>query len=202
MLDDKIKLRVFPGRKRSGTDRTSRRRDPARDSAGELREALQQDVQSDQSPGTNLRTLNLMDQYTKKLTSQITDAECQVFADIVKVNDTIEELDLPKNTKSSKKYKITIDESVETVEKAKTTTNIIVRFCTDEVTCLDEVHEECVVHLHEGGSEMKHILKDYKGQDVRSSGISANQNVVIVGERETMKIQAVPSVMKLLEKHT
>ena len=103
-----------------------------------------------------------MDQCTKRLTSQITDAECQVFGDIVKVNDTIEELDLPTNTKSSKKYKITIDESVKTVEKAKTTTNIIVRFCHDEVTCLDEVHEECVVHLHEGGSEMKHIPKDYK----------------------------------------
>ena len=42
---------------------------------------------------------------------------CQVMADIVKVNDTIEELDLPKNTKSSKKYKITIDESAEKVER-------------------------------------------------------------------------------------
>ena len=48
---------------------------------------------------------------------EVTDAGCQVMADIVKVNDTIEELDLPKNTKSSKKYKITIDESAEEVER-------------------------------------------------------------------------------------
>ena len=34
---------------------------------------------------------------------------------------TIEEWDLPKNTMSSKKYKIAIDESVETAEKTKTT---------------------------------------------------------------------------------
>ena len=55
---------------------------------------------------------------------EVTDAGCQVMADIVKVNDTIDELDLPKNTKSSKKYKITIDESAE----AKTTINNIVRY--------------------------------------------------------------------------
>ena len=50
---------------------------------------------------------------------EVTDASFQIIADIVKVNDTIEDLDLPKNTKSSKKYKITIDESAEEVEKAK-----------------------------------------------------------------------------------
>ena len=78
---------------------------------------------------------------------EVTDAGCQVIADIVKVNDTIEELDLPKNTKSSKKYKIAIDESAETVEKAKTTINNVVRYYHDEVTHPDEVHEECVVQL-------------------------------------------------------
>ena len=31
---------------------------------------------------------------------QVTDAGCQLIADIVKVNDTIEELDQPENTKS------------------------------------------------------------------------------------------------------
>ena len=37
-----------------------------------------------------------------------------------------------KNTKASKKYKITIDESAEEVEKAKTTINTIVTYYHDE----------------------------------------------------------------------
>ena len=78
---------------------------------------------------------------------EVTDAGCQIIADIVKVNDTIVELNLLKNTKSSKKYKITIYESAETVEKAKTTINNIVMYYHDEVTHPDEVHEECVVQL-------------------------------------------------------
>ena len=89
-----------------------------------------------------IKTLNLMDPKTKKLTSQVTDAGCQDIAEIVKVKDTIEESDLPKNTKSSKKYKIAIDESAETVEKTKTTINNVVRYYHDEVTHPDEVHEE------------------------------------------------------------
>ena len=75
---------------------------------------------------------------------EVTDAGSQVIADIVKVNDPFEELDLPKNTECSKKYKITIDESAETVEKAKTTINNIVRYYHDEVTHPDEVHEALV----------------------------------------------------------
>ena len=83
-----------------------------------------------------------LDPKTKKLTSQVTDAGCQDIAEIVKVKDTIVESDLPKNTKSSKKYKIAIDESAETVEKTKTTINNVVRYYHDEVTHPDEVHEE------------------------------------------------------------
>ena len=88
-----------------------------------------------------VRTLNFMDQYAKKLTWQVT-AGCQDIAEIAKVKDTIEESDLPKNTKSSKKYKIAIDESAEPVEKTKTTINNVVRYYYDEVTHPDEVHEE------------------------------------------------------------
>ena len=89
-----------------------------------------------------------MEQDIKKLIlgdCEVTDAGFQIISDIVKVNATVKELDLPKNTKSSKKYKITIDESAEEVEKAKTTINNIVAFYTDGVTHPDEVHEECVV---------------------------------------------------------
>ena len=71
----------------------------------------------------------------------------ETIAEIVKVNDTIKELDLPKNTKSSKKYKTAIDESAETVQKAKTTINNIVMYYHYEVTHPDEVHEEYVVQL-------------------------------------------------------
>ena len=91
-----------------------------------------------------------MEQDIKKLIlgdCEITDAGCHVIADIVNANDTIGELDLPKNTKSSKKYKIAIDESAETVEKEKTTINNIVMNNHDEATHPDEVHEECVIQL-------------------------------------------------------
>ena len=94
-----------------------------------------------------IKTLNLLDQKTKKLTSQVTDPDGQIIADTVKVNDTIEELDLAKNTKSSKKYKVAVDESAETVEKAKTTINNIVMYYHNEVTHPDEVHEECAVQI-------------------------------------------------------
>ena len=66
---------------------------------------------------------------------EITDDGCHVIADIVKVKDTIKELDLPKNTKSSKKYKIATDESAENAEKEKTTiNNNIVKYYHDEAT--------------------------------------------------------------------
>ena len=86
-----------------------------------------------------------MEQGIKKLVlgdCEVTDAGCQIIADMVKVNDTIEELDVPKNTKSSKQYKITIDESAE-----ETTINNIVMYYHDEVTHPDEVHEEYVVQV-------------------------------------------------------
>ena len=89
-----------------------------------------------------------MEQCIKKLVSgdcEVTVAGFQVIEDIVKVNDTIEELDLRKNKKSAKKYKITIDASAEKIEKAKTTINNIVMFHHDGVTHFDEVHEDYVV---------------------------------------------------------
>ena len=91
-----------------------------------------------------VKTLNVMDQFAKKLTSQVTDAGCQ---DIAEVKDTIEESDLPKNTKSSTKYKTAIDEPAETVEKTKTAINNAVMCHHDEATHPDEVHEECAVQF-------------------------------------------------------
>ena len=99
---------------------------------------------------------------------EVTDAGCQVIADIVKVNDTIEE-----NTKSSKKYKITIDESAGEVEKAKTNINNFVMYYHDEVTHPDEVHEESVVQLlcwYGWLGDDAHPER-LQGQDVHSLGI-------------------------------
>ena len=95
---------------------------------------------------------------------EATDAGCQVIEDIVKMN-VIEESDLTKNTKSSKKYKITIDESAEEVEKAKTTINNIVMYYHDP----DEVYEECVVQLPSLEDEAH--PERLQSQDVHSSGI-------------------------------
>ena len=65
-----------------------------------------------------------------------------------------------KNTKSSKNTKITTYESAEKGGKAKTTINNIVVHCHDDVTHLDEVHED--YFIDKNGSEMKHIQKDYE----------------------------------------
>ena len=54
---------------------------------------------------------------------------------------------MPKNTKFSKKYKITIDGSVEEFERPKTITNNVVMYYHDEVTPPDEVLEEWVVQF-------------------------------------------------------
>ena len=117
-----------------------------------------------------------MEQDIKKLIlgdCEVTDAGCQIIADIVNVNATVKELDLPKNTKSSKKCKITIDESAEKVQKAKTTINNIVRFHHDGVTHPDEVHEECVVQLlyWQGWLGDEAHPERLQAQDVHSSGI-------------------------------
>ena len=56
----------------------------------------------------------------------------------------------------------------------------------------------CSYLVGKGGSEMKRIQKDYKVK-MYILRESANQNVVIVGERSD-EDQAVPSVMKLIEK--
>ena len=73
---------------------------------------------------------------------------------IVKVNDTIVELDLPKNMKSSKKYKITNDESAETVENTKTTWGIATTKRRTLIKCTRNTLYSFFV------SEMKYIQKD------------------------------------------
>ena len=104
----------------------------------------------------------------------------------------------PKNTKSSKKYKIAVDGSDETVEKEKTTNNIV-RYYHDEVTHL--VKRTRFALYSNFVSEMKHIQTEYKVEMYIPQECSANQNVVIVGWRND-EDHAVPPVMKLIEKLT
>ena len=73
---------------------------------------------------------------------------------------------------------------------------------SDEMTDPDELHE---IALHgyffgKGGSEMKHIQKDYKVKTYIPEE-SANHNVAIVGEKNDGD-HAVASVMKLTEELT
>ena len=131
----------------------------------EVPQEIQQEIpheHSEKHPNKDIKKLVLGD-------CEITEAGCQVIADIVNLTDTIEELDLPKNTKSSKKYKFAIDESAETAEKAKTTINNTVMHYRNEVTHPDEVHEECVVQLPSLGDEAH--PERLQGRDVHSSGI-------------------------------
>ena len=93
---------------------------------------------------------------------------------------------MPKNTKSSKKYNIAIDESAETVEKEKTTINNIVMYYHDEATHRTKCTRNALYSYFV--SELKHIQEDCKVKTYVPRE-SANQNVATVGEREMMKIR-------------
>ena len=102
-----------------------------------------------------------------------------------------------KNTKSSQKHKITTDESADKIEKAKTTISNIVMHSHDDVTHLDEMHEDYLIG--KDGSEMKPIQKDHKVEMHIHREFSVNKSVEFVGEKNDEN-HAVPSVMKLIEK--
>ena len=142
--DDKIRLRVFPRSRHvqepTGSPTGSPAGNPERDSARELREAPRQHVQSG-----HLHQKRISGRWTWWIS--LSRSWSWVTARSLMVSFTIEELDLPKNTKSTKKFKITIDESADEVEKAKTTINNFEMYYHDEVTHPDEVHEECFVQL-------------------------------------------------------
>ena len=65
-------------------------------------EEVEDDVGSAKNEGEGLEDhLNQVNDCPLELGDcEVADAGCQVIADIVKVNDTIEELDLPENTNS------------------------------------------------------------------------------------------------------
>lgn len=96
---------------------------------------------------------------------------------------------VPKNSKTSKKYKVMIAGSAEKVERAKTAINNICMYYHDETTHPGEVHEEIAVEdwmysyiIGRGGSETKHIQANFVVKMYIPREFSPNQNVVIVGE--------------------
>ena len=96
-----------------------------------------------------------------------------------------------------------MDESAGKVENEKTTITNIVTHCSDEMTHSDELDENALYgyFLGKDGSEMKHIQKYYKVKTYIPEGIRQPERCNCWRERNH-EDQAVPSVMKLIEKLT
>ena len=89
-----------------------------------------------------------MEQDIKKLVlgdCEVTDAGCQVIADIVKVNDTIEELDFPRTRSLPRSTRPRLTSPLKRLRKRIRPSVKIVMYYHDEVAHRDEVHKECVV---------------------------------------------------------
>jgi rRNA processing protein Krr1/Pno1 len=100
---------------------------------------------------------------------------------------------VPKNAKTSKKYKVMIAGSADKVERAKVAINNICMYYHDEHTHPGEVHEELAVEdwmysyiIGRGGSEMKHIQANFHVKVYIPREFSPNQQVVIVGEQNNV----------------
>merc|ERR1719171_1971361 len=97
---------------------------------------------------------------------------------------------VPKNDHPAKKYKVTIAGSKDAVAKAKEVINDLMMYYHSELTHPGEVHEEIVVQewqlayiIGKGGSEMRHIQKNFNVRMYIPREHSMNQQTVIVGER-------------------
>jgi len=93
------------------------------------------------------------------------------------------------DVKASKKYKVTLAGSSKQVEEAKEVLNSIILYSHHEITHPGIVHEEMEVEnfalkyiIGKGGSEMKHIQKNWDVKVSIPREHSANQKVLIVGE--------------------
>jgi len=93
------------------------------------------------------------------------------------------------DTKSSKKYKVTLAGSSKQVEEAKEVLNSLILYGHHEITHPGKVHEEMEVDAYaykyiigKAGSELKHIQKNWDVKVNIPREHSANQKVLIVGE--------------------
>eukprot|EP00448_Togula_jolla_P003322 CAMPEP_0170604364 /NCGR_PEP_ID=MMETSP0224-20130122/19383_1 /TAXON_ID=285029 /ORGANISM="Togula jolla, Strain CCCM 725" /LENGTH=505 /DNA_ID=CAMNT_0010929261 /DNA_START=54 /DNA_END=1571 /DNA_ORIENTATION=+ len=99
--------------------------------------------------------------------------------------------EVPKNVLPTKKFRVSIAGSSQSVEKTKTIINDIMMYYHHPVTHPDQVHEEVDVPewsfrylIGKGGSEMRHIQNNFKVRVYVPREASVNQKVVIVGEKD------------------
>lgn len=107
-------------------------------------------------------------------------------------------------SKSSKKYKVTLAGNAQNVEKAKEVINDITQYYHHEVTHPGVTHAELEVDkwsfsyiIGKGGSELKHIQKNWDVKVYIPREFSVNTNVCIVGEPNSVE-RAKTYVEKLL----
>merc|ERR1711920_24053 len=99
---------------------------------------------------------------------------------------------LPANPPVGKKFKVTIAGQPDKVEKAKKCIDDILMYYHSEITHPGQVHEQLDITaddpnlrfiIGKAGSELKHIQNNYKVSMNIPREHSANQNVVLVGEK-------------------
>jgi rRNA processing protein Krr1/Pno1 len=110
----------------------------------------------------------------------------------------------PKNSTSTKKYKITLAGSKDAVEKGKEIIEMIVKYGYHPMTHPDFTHAEMEVEewkykylIGTKGSEMRHIQNSFKVKVSIPRPGSENQNVVIAGEAMGVE-RAVKHIEKVL----
>eukprot|EP00927_Polykrikos_kofoidii_P022350 TRINITY_DN208_c0_g1_i1.p1 TRINITY_DN208_c0_g1~~TRINITY_DN208_c0_g1_i1.p1 ORF type:complete len:494 (+),score=128.15 TRINITY_DN208_c0_g1_i1:57-1538(+) len=102
------------------------------------------------------------------------------------------EINIPKTGPPGGKWKVTIAGKAHDVERAKQVINEIQMYYHSEVTHPGQVHEEIDVPawayawiIGKAGSELRHIQNNYKVRVyIPREGVSTNENVVIVGEKQ------------------
>eukprot|EP00927_Polykrikos_kofoidii_P022352 TRINITY_DN208_c0_g2_i2.p1 TRINITY_DN208_c0_g2~~TRINITY_DN208_c0_g2_i2.p1 ORF type:complete len:491 (+),score=135.87 TRINITY_DN208_c0_g2_i2:80-1552(+) len=115
------------------------------------------------------------------------------------------EVGIPKTGPPGGKWKVTIAGKSKDVERAKEVINEIVMYYHSEVTHPGDVHEEIDVPswayawiIGKAGSELRHIQNNYKVRlYIPREGVSANPNVVIVGDKNDVT-RASAYVQKIL----
>eukprot|EP00927_Polykrikos_kofoidii_P011231 TRINITY_DN1474_c0_g1_i1.p1 TRINITY_DN1474_c0_g1~~TRINITY_DN1474_c0_g1_i1.p1 ORF type:complete len:488 (+),score=113.70 TRINITY_DN1474_c0_g1_i1:63-1526(+) len=115
------------------------------------------------------------------------------------------EINIPKTGPPGGRWKVTIAGKAQDVERAKQVINEIQTVYHSEVTHPGQVHEEIDVPawayawiIGKAGSELRHIQNNYKVRVyIPREGVSINENVVIVGEKQDVP-RASAYVQKIL----
>jgi len=117
------------------------------------------------------------------------------------------EVTIPPGTAEApdgKKFKVTLAGSAKQVEEAKEVINSIVMYGHHEITHPGKTHRELEVEswkysflIGKGGSELKHIQKNWDVKVNIPRATSANQNVLIVGDESNVE-RAATYVEKVL----